>query len=121
HPRYVAELAQTLFNETQAVHQLPPECCKLLATAAMLHTVGMRAGGDDYQRAGRDLILAHDIRGFSAHERDMLACLVAFHRQKVKTAKDLIFATLDAESQQLTLKLAALLRVADGLDDSGTQ
>ncbi|TMC59588.1 MAG: CHAD domain-containing protein [Chloroflexi bacterium] len=121
HPRYVAELAQTLFNETQAVHQLPAECCKLLATAAMLHTIALRAGDDDYQRTGRAVVLAHDIRGFSAQERDMLACLVAFHRKKVKPAKDLIFAALDAESQQLTLRLAALLRVADGLDASETQ
>lgn len=121
HPRYVAELAQQIFNATRAVHQLPPECAKLLATAALLHTVGMRDDAGDYARAGRALILAHDLRSFSARERDMLACLVGFQRKKVRPARDLTFAALDPESQQLTLKLAAILRVADGLDESATQ
>lgn len=121
HPRYVATLALQLFDHTASVHQLPRACRTLLATAALLHTIGLNEDAKNYQRAGRDLILAHEFENIAARERDMLACLVHFHRKKAKPAQDLIFASFDRETQDITLRLAAILRVADGLDDGQSQ
>ncbi len=121
HARYVAELALKIFDETVAVHQLPPDCRRLLETGALLHNIGATAEEARHHRAGREIILSHELEGFSSIDRDVLASLALFHHKKVKAERDAIFAGLDEATQRATLILAAILRVADGLDDSQTQ
>jgi CHAD domain-containing protein len=121
HAHYVASLALQLFDATAAVHQLAAGWRELLETGALLHNIGSAEHDDNRHRAGRDIILAHELEGFSPRDRDVLALLALFHRKKVKAPRDPIFAALDQESQHATLVLAAILRVADGLDYSQTQ
>ncbi|MGB8646818.1 MAG: CHAD domain-containing protein [Anaerolineae bacterium] len=121
HARFVANLALQILDATQSVHQLAPEWRRVLETGALLHNLASPHHDERRHRAGRNLILAHDIEGFSAPERDILACLVLFHTKKVQASRDPIFVGLDPQAQQVTLALAAMLRIADGMDFSQSE
>jgi CHAD domain-containing protein len=121
HARYVAALAAQIFAQTSSVHQLEPGSQRLLETGALLHNIGAAGHDDRHHRAGRDILLAHELVGFSPRDRDMLACLALFQRRRVQASRDPIFAALPQETQHVTLALAAILRIADGLDYSQTQ
>jgi CHAD domain-containing protein len=121
HARYVAALATRIFDETAPVHQLGAGWGRLLETGALLHNIGAAEHNDRQHQAGRDIILAYELEGASARDRDVIACLALFQRKKPKAARDPIFTALDQESQHATLALAAILRVADALDYSQTQ
>jgi CHAD domain-containing protein len=121
HARFVSSLATRIFDQTSTVHQLGPEWRRLLETGALLHNVGAAEHNDRQHQAGRDIILAHELEGVSSRDRDIIACLALFQRKKPKASRDPIFAALEQESQKSTLALAAILRVADGLDFSQTQ
>ncbi|MGE5141796.1 MAG: CHAD domain-containing protein [Rudaea sp.] len=121
HARHVAELALQIFDETGPVHQLGPEWRPLLETGALVHNLGSADHDERHHRIGRNIVAAHEIEGFTPRERDILACLALFHTKKVKAPRDPIFSALDEEAQHATLALAAILRVADGLDFSQSQ
>ncbi|MGE5140783.1 MAG: CHAD domain-containing protein [Rudaea sp.] len=121
HARYVQSLAIQLFEQTEPVHALAEGWRRLLGIGALLHNLGAAHHEDQHHRVGRDIVLSHEIEGLDPRERDIVACLILFHTKKVKAAKDSIFTELDPESQNATLALSAILRVADGLDFSQTQ
>jgi len=124
HARHVAGLAQALFDATAEVHGLPPERGDLLETAAILHNVGFAFYPAKHHTAGRDIILEHRLVELGEVEQQMVACTTALHRKKFKPKrldKEPSFLALPDEVREETLMLAALLRVADGLDYSQSQ
>ncbi len=121
HARCVTRLALQLFDATVQVHQLGDRERALLDKAALLHNVGMMRDQNRHHRAGHDLILEHELEGVSEQDRNILAMLTLFHRKKVKPDKEPLFEQLDENSKREVLKLAAILRVTDGLDYSQTQ
>lgn len=121
HSRYVAGTAVRIFDETGSIHQLGTSWLNLLETGALLHNIGDAEHSERQHQAVRDIILAHDLDGFSSRDRDVIACLALFQRKKARPSRDPIFVALDQETQKATLTLAAILRVADGLDNSRTQ
>lgn len=122
HANYVTDLALQLYDATLQVHCLAPEWRAVLEAGARLHNLGAASGDDSPNpRAAHDLILAHQLAGYSATQRDVIACLALFHRKKVKPDRDPIFSVLDPATQRITLALAAILRVANALDNSLSQ
>jgi len=124
HARHVADLGLALFDMTIGVHGLPAGRRHLLETAAILHNVGFAFYPEKHHTAGRDIILEHRLTGLAGVEQQMLACTTAFHRKRFKPKrleKESSFLALPAEVREDTLALAALLRMADGLDYSQTQ
>ena len=124
HARHVAEMALALFDLTAEVHGLSPERRDLLETAAILHNVGFAFYPEKHHTAGRDIILEHQLVELGEVERRMAACTTAFHRKRFKPKrlkKEPSFTALPAEVQDDALALAALLRMADGLDYSQSQ
>lgn len=122
HAEHVALLASQLFEGTHSLHQLDERALSMLHTAALLHDIAALQDRDTHHILGRDLIMASDLHGFNKIERQMMACMVAFHRNKrFKPRTEPLFARLDANRQQTTIILTGLLRVADGLDRSHSQ
>ena len=121
HAQHVARLAAVLFDATRSLHRLLPAQRGLLEAAAKLHNVGGEVDQANPPTAGRDLLRGTNLVGYTDQQQRMLACLVRFHRKKVRPEAEPLFAALPPARQQQTLKLAALLRVADGLDDAQTQ
>jgi CHAD domain-containing protein len=124
HAQHVADLALALFDLTAEIHGLPPERRDLLETAAILHNVGFAFYPDQHHTVGRDIILEHRLVELEEVEQQMVACTTAFHRKKFKPKrlkKEPSFTALPAEVQDDTLAMAALIRMADGLDYSQSQ
>jgi CHAD domain-containing protein len=124
HARHVAEMALALFDLTADAHGLPAERRNLLETAAILHNVGLASYPEKHHTAGRDIILEHRLAELGEVEQQMVACTTAFHRKRFRPRrlkKEPAFTTLPAEVQDDALALAALIRMADGLDYSQSQ
>lgn len=121
HARFVDAAAARLFTAVAARCALPDRAWEVLRAGAYLHNVGLQIDPQRHPLVGRDIVLAAPLREFSPSERAMLACLVAFHEGSVDAAAEDLFAALSAAEQHQALALGAILRVADGLDSSGTQ
>jgi adenylate kinase len=125
HARSVADLALWLFDRLNLAHRLPPERRSLLETAALVHNVGLEADPGRHHIAGRDILLAHPPAGLDDQERLMVALITFLHRKRITRKKldklsKTLFVDLDEPAFGQALGMAALVRMADGLDYSQT-
>jgi CHAD domain-containing protein len=125
HARTVADHALALFDHLLPFHGLPPGRRALLETAALVHNVGFCADPDRHHIAGRDILLTHPPAGLDDHERQMVALTTFLHRKRITSKKlqnvaNTSFADLPESAQTETLALAALVRMADGLGQTGS-
>jgi CHAD domain-containing protein len=121
HTRYVADLSLVLFDSVQEVYELPRGARDLMELGALLHDVGLSVDESKHNLVGRDIVLRTDLSGLDADKRAIVACIVSFHRKKVRPESEPSYLRLKKKDRQLALSLASLLRVADGLDYSHTQ
>ena len=114
HAHRVARLALELFDQTQPLHGLGAEDRELLEYAALLHDVGEHVSTTGHHKHGAYLIRHAQLRGFTPAEVQLLAALARWHRRgEPKLGDD--FGMVDRRRLR---RLAALLRLADGLDRS---
>ena len=90
----------------------------LLQAAAILHDVGYSIDPDSHHKQSRDMILTSGITDFSPQDLAVIACIARYHRKTLPDTSHKVYRDLDAQSQQLVNQLAAILRIADGLDRS---
>lgn len=121
HAQHVTELAYQLFDATAEVHRLPDHERRLLEAGALLHGIADDLDPDRHHEIARDIILETPLEKYTLNERAMIALLAAFHRKKVHAGQELAYQQLPEALQRDTLALAAILRIADGLDASLTQ
>lgn len=121
HAHQVADLAVQLFDLTDDVHDLAPEQRDLVYTAGLLHNVGLATDPVAHHKVGRDILLRHPLVELDDLERQMMACAARFHRKKVRPEQEPAFQSLPEQAQEDTLAIAALMRMADGLDYSQGQ
>ena len=120
HARQVAKLALDLFDATAPVHGLGAADRELLEFAALLHDIGEHVASSGHHKHGAYLVRNGQLRGFSPAEIELLAAVVRWHRRGEPRVSD-EFPLLDADAIERVRVLAALLRVADGLDRSRNQ
>jgi exopolyphosphatase/guanosine-5'-triphosphate,3'-diphosphate pyrophosphatase len=116
HCAQVARIALELFDRTQLLHGLGPRDRELLEYAVLLHDIGQHVSRRGHHRHAAYLVEHGDLRGFAPDEIAFLAALVRHHRRGEPKATEPRYAALDAADRDRLRKLAALLRVADGLD-----
>ena len=116
HVRQVCRLALELFDQTVSLHGGGGAARALLEAAALLHDTGYRLGAQGHHKRSRDIILGLEIPGFSEEARRMVACIARYHRKSHPNAAHRVFRELAPEAQGLVTALAAILRIADGLD-----
>ena len=121
HARYVADLALTLHDSLEALQKLPRKVRALTELAALSHNLGMTTNPAKHHLVGRDLFLRQPVADLSDSEQAIVAATIAFHRKKVRPAQEPSFLALKPKQQELALQVAALVRVADGLDYSQSQ
>lgn len=118
HSTHVSELAGQLAAGLAPVLGLDEADLELLWAAARLHDVGEHVATEGHERHGAYLVANSALPGFSPDERQVLACLVRFHRRGgLKRAYE-PFGQLGTRQAQRVEAMVALLRVADGLDRS---
>lgn len=121
HTRHVADMALALFDSLQPVHGLPNKVRDLMEVGALLHDIAVVTDPDKHNIVGRDIVLRADLAGLDENKRAIVACMVAFHRKKVRPDSEPAYLRLSKKDRAAALALAALLRIADGLDYCHTQ
>lgn len=122
HAEHVRELSLQLFDQLQPVHHLPAESRVLLEAGALLHDVGHTVNHKGHHKHGEYLTLHGDIPGLDGRERAIVAALVRYHARKAEPADHhLAYSALNSRDKRVARRLAAILRVAEGLDHSHRQ
>jgi exopolyphosphatase/guanosine-5'-triphosphate,3'-diphosphate pyrophosphatase len=116
HTAHVAHLALRLFDQTVDLHGLGDRDREMLEFAALLHDVGQHVSRKGHHRHAAYLVDNGELRGFEPAEVAFLAALVRHHRRGDPKSTEARFAGLSPDDRARLRKLAALLRVADGLD-----
>jgi exopolyphosphatase/guanosine-5'-triphosphate,3'-diphosphate pyrophosphatase len=120
HMEQDAHLATTIFRLTRDLHELPQEYEELLEYAALLHDIGYFYGYDRHHKHAYELIMAADIPGLSAREKEIVALVARYHRSARPKINHKGLRDLSEEDCEIVTKLGAILRLADGLDRSHT-
>lgn len=116
HGRQTAGLALSLFDQTTGLHGLGPGDRELLEHASLLHDIGEHVSTESHHKHSAYLIQHGRLRGFAPHEIDFVAALARAHRGGGPRPSHEPFAVLDQGERDRVVRLAALLRLADGLD-----
>ena len=116
HGRQVARLAGDLFDRLLPLHHLGQDDRELLEHAALLHDIGEHVARDDHHEHSAYLIRHGKLRGFTSREVAALASVARYHRRNDPEPQHEPFRRLEIETRRRVLMLAAILRVADGLD-----
>jgi len=121
HMRHVSRLSVKLFDQLKSIHQLSEEDRFLLQAGALVHDVGFPQDEANHHKLSQRLVLAKKFPGLQDRQQSIIALVARYHRKATPKKKHKFFAALDPGDQERVEKLAALLRIADGLDRSHTQ
>ena len=115
HDLHVARLSERLFGLTAGLHGLSADYLPVLVAGAKLRNVGLAGGVKKHHLRGRKRILemAGDSPSVAAK---MVALMAGYHRKKVALELDPLLTELTPAERVAALRLAAMVRIADGLD-----
>ena len=116
HQRHVARLALVLFERLAPLHGLAPGDRDVLWGAAMLHGIGRFVADSGHHKHAAYLIRNSPLAGWRADERELVAQVARYYRKAMPKPSHVEFAALTPADQRRVEALAAILRVADGLD-----
>ncbi|HEX6088154.1 MAG TPA: Ppx/GppA phosphatase family protein [Thermoanaerobaculia bacterium] len=116
HAMHVARLALRIFDQTQELHRFRMGERELLEYAALLHEVGMHVSYQDHHKHSYYLISHAGLRGFTGDQVAVVANVARYFRKSPPDEKHENFAQLSPSQQEVVRRLAAILRIADGLD-----
>lgn len=116
HSRQTARLALKLFDTLSPVHGLEPGDRELLEYAALLHDAGYWIGSDKHHKHAYYLITEGPLESFSREEVMIIALVARYHRGTVPKKRHEAWTKLPKKDRRRVAGLAALLRIADGLD-----
>jgi exopolyphosphatase/guanosine-5'-triphosphate,3'-diphosphate pyrophosphatase len=116
HATQVAKLSLRLFDELQPLHQMGNSERIWLRIASLLHDVGKGVSGAFHHKASRDIIVKQANLPFRKRVRKMIGLVARYHRGAWPRDSHKYYSRLDEDSRQCVRKLAAILRLADGLD-----
>jgi Exopolyphosphatase len=116
HSRHVARLALELFDQTRELHHMDDEDRELLEYGALLHDIGEHVAHEGHDRHAAYLVRHGNLRGLTPAAISVITGLVRWHRRGDPKSNDELVGTLDPEGRDRVRRLAALLRIADGLD-----
>ncbi|MCD6361275.1 MAG: HD domain-containing protein, partial [Armatimonadetes bacterium] len=118
HSAQVTRLAAALFDALRFEHGLGASERELLLAAGVLHDIGWSVSATRHHKISARLIEEMDLPDFDDRERAIIAALACYHRKALPKKKHRIFGNLSGPDRRVVRSLAAILRVADGLDRS---
>lgn len=116
HARHVADLSLDIYDALAPLHRLDDIAREWLEAAALLHDIGYYISHSGHHKHSYYLIQNGEMLGFNNEEIGIIANVARYHRKSHPKKTHPEFATLDKPDQQIVRQLAAILRVADGLD-----
>lgn len=126
HSKHVTRLALALYDALLSTKVMKDQGAyplerTLLQAAAMLHDCGVLVSFANHHKHSADIIRNFGLCTRDANVTPLVALVARYHRKTGPTTRHRAFATLHAQDQDLVTRLAAILRVADGLDRSHQQ
>jgi exopolyphosphatase/guanosine-5'-triphosphate,3'-diphosphate pyrophosphatase len=118
HSKLTAKFAGQIFDQTASLHGLGAEEKILLEVGALLHDIGHFINTVDHEKHGYYILKAHRLIGLSERQQDIVANLVRYHRKAFPSLDDDNFKALAPKDRLTVMRLAALLRLVDGMDVS---
>ena len=93
----------------------------LLEAASLLHDCGVLVAYAGHHKHSAAIIRNNGLDVTDPHIATLVATIARYHRKSGPTTRHRTFATLTAQDQDLVCRLAAILRIADGLDRTHKQ
>ena len=123
HVQHVSRMAVQLFDALEELHGLDDHNRLILESAGLLHDIGWSVARDGrgHHRESARLIREHSWTVFNTESVTLLAQVARYHRKSMPTLEHEEFAALSPAERVRVQQLAALLRLADGLDRSHQQ
>jgi exopolyphosphatase/guanosine-5'-triphosphate,3'-diphosphate pyrophosphatase len=121
HARHVSQLALSIFDQTRAVHKLGDREREWLEYGALLHDTGVHISYERHHRHSYYLVKNGELRGFDPQEIEIIALLARYHRQATPKKTHEGYGSLKGSLRRTVRTLAAMLRLAEGLDRSHAQ
>lgn len=121
HAQQVARLALSIFDQTRSEHGLGDREREWLEFGALLHDIGVHISYERHHRHSYYLIKNGDLRGFEPHETEIIALIARYHRQALPKKSHEGFIDLASAHRRVVKQLAAMVRLAEGLDRSHAQ
>ncbi|MBK8978566.1 MAG: Ppx/GppA family phosphatase [Planctomycetes bacterium] len=116
HAEAVRRLALEVFDATRPLHGLGALERTMLEVGALLHDIGVFVNNSKHHKHSWYLIRESELIGLTDAEREIVALVARYHRRAHPTRKHWGWAGLTAEDQRRVHRLAAILRLCDGLD-----
>ena len=121
HGRAVAALAGRIYEQLAEPLSLAAGDRQLLEWAARLQDVGYVINYDQHHKHSYHLIRNSRLPGIRAHDLEVIANVARYHRGALPKRKHENLSRLSAEDQVRVQHMAAILRLAGGLDRSRSQ
>lgn len=118
HSHQVTHIVMILFDELLKLHKLSGREKTLLHIGAILHDIGWIEGQQDHHKTSRDLIINSEFACMTDEERIIVALIARYHRGAMPKKSHLFYSKLNKENREKVDKLASLIRIADGLDNT---
>lgn len=116
HSLKVAHLSCMLFDELSHLYELDPHHRLYLEAAAVLANVGLIVSHARHHLHTYYIVRNADLVGFTDHEIELIAQIARYHRKSEPKLQHAAFAALSETDQHAVRMLAAILRIAIGLD-----
>jgi exopolyphosphatase/pppGpp-phosphohydrolase len=118
HTRNVIALALRMFDDLVSLHRMGARERFLLECACSLHDIGWKYGQKGHAKHSADMIISDEQLLLDINERNIIALVSQAHRGNASPESKDIFSLLTPEERENSLRLASLIRIADGLDYS---
>jgi exopolyphosphatase/guanosine-5'-triphosphate,3'-diphosphate pyrophosphatase len=118
HGKTVAKFAVQLFEDTRKLHRLDDQWALPLEVSGLLHDIGQFVQFSDHHKHSYYLLRNTPFVGVTAVQKEVLALVARYHRKSGPKRDHEGYAELDSAHRDIVRKLSALLRIADGLDQS---
>jgi len=116
HSIQVTRLAVRLFDELRDLHLLSAQERFWLHLAGLLHDIGWCEGWKAHHKTSLNIILTTPMLPFDQRERLLIGSVCRYHRKAQPDLSHDHFSALTVDDRRTVVRLASLLRIADGLD-----
>jgi exopolyphosphatase/guanosine-5'-triphosphate,3'-diphosphate pyrophosphatase len=118
---HIADLALSLFDQTQKIHGLGAASRELLEYASLLHGIGRHIDYENREQHSRYIIRNSSLRGFTDDEIELLGLIALYHRGSRPKKKSGKMQKLTEAEQRAVFVLSGILRLAVALDRGHSQ
>ena len=121
HTNQVTYLSLRIFDELMNLHDLGETERFFLECGALLHDIGWVQGWKGHHKSSLQMILDNQLLPFDGKEKLLIGSIARYHRKALPSLDHDHYAALEPDEQVMVSKLAAILRIADGLDRTHTK